>query len=391
MQDSLPPELDPELRKRLLRQSRRGWPRDVARRHHIGVYALQVGKQWRVARATFYPAGWLRRRIERIYRNQWDRRGTKETLRWHLRRLDKELEDVRWASASAVGLDPESARESVRDAIGLLRLYSRRLAPLVNMDHQTFGLAPEVGHAVMHHFSISGDRIPLSGLSSVGIPPIGWQFTKAQIDAFFEEQEFVYLDRALRTPDAQRNDLQKRAATALRFLSLATAMLPEPVRVVLIATAFEELMADLPRENRRWIAARRAAYLTCGRQVGHPYEFGGSRPACLFLASKTRHDVNVRQRDVVRRGGDPFCSWYAGVLDLFAVRDTILHERNEILRRSAGANYEAQVDEALLCLASWAEISKATDMRELDDEIDRFVAAAYQAWPIPDSGPASSC
>lgn len=46
----------------------KGWPRDRRRRHHIGVYALNVAKEWRVGRATFHPAGWLRRNLERIVR-----------------------------------------------------------------------------------------------------------------------------------------------------------------------------------------------------------------------------------------------------------------------------------------------------------------------------------
>jgi hypothetical protein len=365
----------------------KGWPRDRKRRHHIGVYALTVSKEWRVGRATFRPAGWLRRRLERIVRARGEMHGNQEHLRWELDNLDQELAYIKWASASAVGIDAASARDYIRDAVGLLRLYQRSLVNL-NLDHQTFGLEPEVGHAVLHSFSMRGNRIVLRGGTSAGIPAIGWTFTTDQIDEFTRRPEYAYLNRALRADS--RDDLQKRTTTALRFLSLATAMLPEPVRVVLIATAFEELLADLERGDRRTVMARRAAYLTCGRVFNDGYDPGG-RPACLFLAAKKTSEVAARRAAVIAGGGDsPYCSWYYDVLFLFESRDLVLHERLEELKKFAAVNFEAQTDEAIRYLAAWAERTGATSIRALDEEIDAFVAASYRDWPTQRASQGSS-
>lgn len=358
----------------------KSWPRDRKRRHHVSVYALSVPKEWRVGRATFWPAGQLRRRLEGIVRRQARSNVDPDHLRWELERLDKELASFRWASASAVGMDMTEAREAVRDAVGLLRLYQRSLTNM-NLDHQTFGLEPEVAHAVLHHFTITKGRIGLRGTSSAGIPAIGWTFTEDQIARFRAATEYAYLDEALRADD--KNDLQKRATTALRFLSLATAMLPDPVRVVLVATAFEELLADLKKGDRRTVMARRAAYLTCGQEFKDGYQPGG-RPACLFLASKKTKSVNDKRAAVVARGGDvPFCSWYSDVLTLFDTRDLILHERRETLLKSAAVNFEAQADEAIRYFASWAARTGAATIQALDDEIDAYVATNYRDWPSP--------
>jgi hypothetical protein len=361
-----------------LRLIPKGWPRDRRRRHHIGVYALLVPKEWRVGRATFNPAGWLRQRLETITRRRAETHGDESHLRWELDNLDRELAEVKWASASAIGLDVAEAREAVRDAVGLLRLFQRSLTNM-NLDHQTFGLEPEVSHAVLHHFTMSKGRVVLRGTSSAGIPAIGWRFTTEHIERFAEQPEYRYLDRALRAEP--KNDVQKRTTTALRFLSLATAMLPDPVRVVLVATALEELLADLQKAERRTVVARRSAYLTCGREFKDAYRPGG-RPACLFLASKRTADLKAKRAAVIDRGYDPpFCSWYYETLTLFETRDLVLHERLEKLRKSAGANFEAQVDEAIRNLASWAEQSGATSIGDLDAEIDAYVAANYRDWP----------
>lgn len=356
----------------------KGWPRDRKRRHHVSVYALAVPKEWRVGRATFWPSGRLRTRLESIVKRQAKSHGDDAHLRWELEQLDEELADFKWASASAVGIDMNEAREVVRDSIGVLRLYQRSLTNM-NLDHQTFGLEPEVSHAVLHHFNITNGRIGLRGTSSVGIPSFGWTFTPEHIDRFAALPEYQFLDAALRAEP--RNDLQKRATTALRFLSLATAMLPDPVRVVLVATALEELLADLQKADRRTVVARRAAYLSCGREFNDAYGPGG-RPACLFLASKRTPEVKAARAAVVARGDDPpFCSWYYEVLTLFDTRDLVLHERLEKLRKSAGANFEAQVDEAIRNLASWAQRSGSSSIADLDAEIDAYVAANYRDWP----------
>jgi hypothetical protein len=344
----------------------------------MGVYALQVARQWRVGRATFHPTGWLRRRLETIVHSQAASHGDSAHLKWELDRLDQELADIQWASASAVGIDAAQARDDIRDAVGLLRLYERSLVN-INLDHQTFGLAPEVGHAVMHHFSMRSGRIVLRGSSSAGIPAIGWTFTAEQIGRFVALPEYAYLDRALRAVD--KDDLQKRTTTALRFLSLATAMLPEAVRVVLVATAFEELLADLEKGDRRTVIARRAAYLTCGQMLKQGYGPSG-RPACLFLAAKKTAEVKAKRSAVVARGDDPpYCSWYYDVLTLFDARNRVLHERMEKLKKFAAVNFEAQADEAIRYLAAWAERNGATSITTLDDEIDAYVSANYRDWP----------
>jgi hypothetical protein len=364
------PETIPD--PRVIGAIRRGWPRDRIRRHHIGVYALQVAKRWRVGNATFYPAGWLRRQVESVARRRWEDHGDDAHLAWELEQIEKQFADIKWATSSAVAIDPAAARDQIRNSVGLLRLYERRLAPVMNMDHQTFGLAPEIGYTVVHHVTISGGRIPLQGETVLGIPPIGWTFTRAQIDRFSREAEYAYLDQAIRTPEAERTDLQKRVTTALRFLSLATAMLPESVRVVLIATGYEELLGDPSPEQRRTLMSRRAAYLTCGLRF-RPTYWSGNREACFLLWAKTNKAVRAAEAAALRAGGNPYCSWYEGVGDLFNNRNAVLHDRVEELRRTAAVHFEAQTDEAICSLAAWAAQTGSKSISDLDDAIDRLV------------------
>lgn len=40
----------------------------------------------------------------------------------------------------------------------------------MNLDHQMFGLPPEIGHSVVHHFSMGRERNSLHGVQLRGHP-----------------------------------------------------------------------------------------------------------------------------------------------------------------------------------------------------------------------------
>jgi hypothetical protein len=350
----------------------KGWPRDRVRRHRLtNVYGLDFDRTWVVGLATFEPAGRLRRDLEAARRRSWKRHRDDAHLQADLERIAMEFGEAQWATASALGIDSIEAEGKVRDAIAVLRLYARSMTNL-NLDHQTFGLAPDVGSTVARSYVISRGRIVQSGLRVAGIPGTGWRFTEDRIDAFADQPDFAWLDAALRA--AERTDLQKRAAMALRFLNLATSMLPGPVRVVLIATAFEELLGDETAKDRRHRAARRYAFLTCAKEFGQGYA-AGERPACAYLAARSADDAKRLHQSLAQTGHRPRCSWFEEARALFDLRDLVLHERLDTLPKNAAVQFEAVADLAIRGLAEWAATNGSTSIDELDEAIDAHVLA----------------
>lgn len=74
------------------------------------------------------------------------------------------------------------------------------------------------------------------------------------------------------------------------------------------------------------------------------------------------------------------CSFYWNSWDLFDDRDNVMHEaRTEFTRHDLGW-HEVNLDVAILMLVNWAARTGASEMRELDLEIDSFVVRGVREW-----------
>jgi hypothetical protein len=119
-----------------------------------------------------------------------------------------------------------------------MRTAARARVSYVNLDHQTFGLPTDIGSVVQQH-SVTDRRGRFSGIGTERHGVIAsWEFKRSAMRAFRADRRFAYLDSALRTPDSQRTDWQRRVVAAIRTLNLAAVMQRPAMRIVLLATAW---------------------------------------------------------------------------------------------------------------------------------------------------------
>lgn len=137
---------------------------------HMPVLNLLVPRLWRVGRVTFRPRGWLRRRIAKLGE------GTEGTERWFYDDALVPLREWRWATAEVTmptdargAADFYASRDAIRDAIAVLRLYQRAVAPLHDMDIQTFGLVADIGSDLAYSWQTTGDRLSQYGRNMLGV------------------------------------------------------------------------------------------------------------------------------------------------------------------------------------------------------------------------------
>ncbi len=297
---------------------------------HLATYNLEVVKRMAVGRVEFRPSRWLGGHLERTARRHHELWGGKsgQDLDGTLRRLNEDLE-VRYASANVRANSVEEARDRAGEAIAVLRLYQRSVAPAINLDQQTFGLRGVIG-AVMDRYYATNPGVSIyQGWEWQGVLA-EWKFTHEHIDGFYADPRFAWLHAMLRQPGDRRTDLQRQLVQALRFLNMATFMVPPAVRIVLLALALETALGDTEPKGRRTRLSRRNAYLTCGHYFDQRYP---KREACFYLAARTRKEVETEQRRIIKLGGDPRCTYYLDPNRIFGDRDRVVHEA----RRSSGA------------------------------------------------------
>ena len=238
---------------------------------HIPVVQLNVPSAWRVGRVTFQPGGWL------ASHTQPEPASGDEPLKVFLQHARKGIEEhhtstawvrVRWPEKNTQP-KVDAAVEDVRDSVAVLRLYQHARYPTMNTDVQQFGVHGDIGATMQTYAVTQGERILAHGMHWLGV--IGnWDFTAADVRAFRADERFRYLDATLRTRPGSRNEFQKRVLTAVRTLALATPMLREQLRVVMLATALEALLAaDVQPGGRSepgefFRISQRASYLLCG-------------------------------------------------------------------------------------------------------------------------------
>jgi hypothetical protein len=74
------------------------------------------------------------------------------------------------------------------------------------------------------------------------------------------------------------------------------------------------------------------------------------------------------------------CSAYWDAWDLFDDRDDVMHGARTTFTELALGWHEVNMDAAILTLLAWAARTGATDLAELDDELDEFVKRGVTRW-----------
>ena len=340
---------------------------------HFPVRHLKVPTSWPVGEVTFQPAGVLQRRLARMASQRPD------PTRFHAEAAAA-LRGWEWATAQVMTraspprwqVPTDDLRETVRDAIAVLRLYQRECVPYEDLDEQTFGLVSDIGSETERFWQLDRAGLRWWGLARTGVCA-DFAFTRDHIATFRARPAFAYLDDALRCPDDRRSPFQKRAIAAVRTLNLASAMQRQPQRVILQAVALEALLGDdqsSSRSSGRHQAhpvARRSAFVTC--------EVDGARlpagnQACLCLTADQQEfflapEVKARPRDY----WDWPCTYYWHIRQVFDGRNAALHAATDEFPRRTAVRFEGRVDAVILATLDWVATVGATGLADLDDAI----------------------
>jgi hypothetical protein len=265
-------------------------------------------------------------------------------------------------------------REMVRDAVALARLYQRACLPVENLDHQTFGMAPDIGSEPEYHWKADAKGYAGHGWSRIGV--LGpFKFTKRWIRDFRTRASFAFLDDALRAPDPEPGSWAQRAITAVRLLNVASPMRPQPLRIVLQAAALEALLGDDPLPDP-WKArsqahpvAQRAAFVTCDRPDGARLREGDSACYSLVADSASKAELDPHHGRRPRDCWDWPCTYYWHIRQVFDARNRALHDAQDQFPKSTAVRYEGRVDEVVLAAVDWVATNNATGIHDLDGAI----------------------
>jgi hypothetical protein len=264
-------------------------------------------------------------------------------------------------------------RDDVRDAVAVLRLYQRECIPGFSVDRQTFGLDGDIRSTATGYWASDRTGYRGSGSERHGVLS-HWEFSRQQIRTFRDRPAFALLDDGLRGEPA--GPLVDRAIVALRALNYATAMLREPMRIVLQATALEALLGDDASQGgdfrpQAHPVARRAAFLTCpadGQRMA-----AGDSP-CICLTASTPSQL-AKDPTMARRPTDRWdwpCTSYWRFREVFAARNKALHEAADDFPRLTAERFEGRVDDLMLAALDWAAAHPADGVSDLDAAIDRL-------------------
>lgn len=353
------------------------WTASRAAIIHVPVVQLNVPAAWRVGRVTFQPGGWL------AGHTQPEPAGDDEPMKAFLKLARKGIEEHQTSTAAVRVRWPEkntqptldAAVDDVRDSVAVLRLYQHARYPMMNTDIQQFGIHGDIGATVQTYAVTQGERILAHGVHWLGV--IGnWEFTSADVRDFRADPRFRYLDATLRTPPSRRSEFQRRVLTAVRTLGFATPMVREQLRVVLLATALEALLAaDVQPGGRSELGeffriTQRAAYLLCGE----PDQRYPSRPPCPYLHAQTLPALRHALDDRVKRGERPACSYFWHIFDLFDDRNSALHRTREHFDRSRLSWHRIYTEKVILYAVEWANAHSGVGLASLQAEFAALVS-----------------
>lgn len=348
---------------------------------HLQVPYLVVPRPWRVGAATFWPAGAL---LERLRRRGGTTRGPIPSVVFE--HVTDALVDSRWAT---VRIDVMSTvdrrgkedlqatvaavRDSARDSIAVLTLLKLVKARNASTARQSFGLALDVASVREDYWvTTTRGRYLMAGSARHGtIAP--WEFQPADIGRYRHDPRFQLLDVALRTPDSQRTDWQRRVVSALRTFTVANTVDRPATRIVLAATVLEALVGDEFQPGVRQNPtgshqlARRAAFLWCGAEHNNPH--GPSRPACPFLTEPSDRQLTHRLAEDARHGQEWVCDYYADLRDLYDDRSAALHGAEVRFTNKLTSRHEFTVERVLLLVLEWMAATGATTLQDYEAAI----------------------
>ena len=338
---------------------------------------LKVPIAWRVGQVTFRPPGWLRRRLEAdVAKSPWAD-STNLVL--------GEVRQSEWSSGSVtvtarVG-DPvagDAARAVIVDAIALARLYQRACVPHLGLDHQTFGLPPDIDGTVLAHWVTGRKGYAGHGWTRLGV--LGaFEFSKGWIRDFRARPAFAFLDDALRGPVPATGSWPQRGISAIRALNLASPVRPQSTRIPLQAVALEALLGDdppaVPGDFRAQAhpVSQRAAFMTC--EVDG-LRLPAGRGACVDLWGTPKQ---IGAHPWLRGRPDDYFDWpctsYWHIRQVFHDRNRAMHDAADDFPKGTAMRYEGRVDDVVLAAMDWAAATGATSIADLDAAIAKLPRA----------------
>ena len=348
---------------------------------HLQVPYLVVPRPWRVGAATFWPAGALLGRLR-------DGGGTAQRPlpSFMVEPATGALVDSQWATVRVNAMSTvdrrgkvnlqsavAAARETARDSIAVLTLWKLAMMPVLNTRPQSFGLALDVASVREDYWVTTTHGQYLSAGTALHGSVAPWEFEPADLVAFRRDPRCQLLDAALRTPDDQRSDWQRRALSALRTFTVANTVDRPSTRIVLAATALEALLGDEFQPGVRknptgsHQLARRAAFLWCGAEHNDPH--GPNRPACPFLTEPSNRKLTHRLAEDGRRGQHWVCSYYADLRDLYDDRNAALHGAEVRFTDKLASRHEFTVERVLLLVLGWVAATGAATLRDYEAAI----------------------
>lgn len=334
----------------------------------IPIINLKIPNEWKVGRVALRPPTWIREVIEA------SRPTRGEPWRERLDRLAAEARELRWALAVIEARDYEEARVIAEEHIAVLRVYQRFRYRYVSLDRQTFGLPDAITRHFEEYYALDADGIIVGmGFAQSGV--LGeWEFSPADLDAWGDDEAFVFFDELLRKDAMARSEPEKRLSTGLGILNIATASLRPALRHVLIAVALEALLGDDEMPGRAHRIAARSAFLTCDT-LGSPQAgpHGPSRPACAIVAYAQEKEMRVKI-EALGLPGYTSCSYYENVRAMFDRRNNVLHEGLDPGDDKKPGSSEWWSDHVFLQLARFLSSKRPLTSSELDVEMARVAS-----------------
>lgn len=347
----------------------------ASRVFHFPVLNLDVPVAWKVGRARFRPRGWLAKYVDRRSAMH-----VQAPVDWYVERVRSNISALDCATVEAPGTSLEVARSRARDAVAVLRLYQRARHPRLSFDRQTFGLPADLVSGHEDHWVVRADGSPGAGWNRHGVIA-SWSFSLADAKAFPSDPRFAFVNAGLvaRRP----NELQRRTILAIQARDSARVSLPASLRIITTAVVLEAMLGDDDSHERAHRIARRLAYLECGQPDSR---CGRDRPACFYLASRTIAEVERNVDHWRAAGHHGLCSEYWTVRDLFADRNSAVHQGREFTEKTA-SQHAHRADGWLLAALAWAsqqdDSQAVLGLARLDAEVEAAVARGLVSPPAP--------
>lgn len=296
------------------------------------------------------------------------------------------LDEFAVAELTAAG-DQAGQLATVADAVAVLRLVQHMRHRMNDMRHQAFGLPGQVTSAVLDYV-IVGNSLTVGAARQGALA--GLEFTAQDHQAWEAELPFRFLDEALATPEHDRTSFQARVLLAVRLLSQGWLSYQPEIELLSVAIALEALLGERADQDKKFRIARRVSYFSCG-WPGELYP-GTARVPCALMSlpldgrrSGAPGPALRGVLDDMRAGRSMRCSTFLDVLDIYDLRNQIVHEGylpSEVSRPSTWFVASQLLGEVL----AWFAAHPDAELGDLDAEIAEMAAtraAGQQVHPAP--------